>query len=276
MSSESIQRAGPARRSGSGQFPPLILPAALFGGMIASASADSSRDSLLIGAIALLVAGAWWVIWRVAADTRWTDATASWLTWQAGEPLPALPYTEPGSPSARVSAKLGRFQHWLEHELFPMHGSALFAALCALAVSCVMSAALGSQAFLLTLLFLAATQFAVYLNGGSGNNNRLLFNIAMISLPFLLGLVVYRPLPPAFAALPAVIFAVCAALAGLRARLWQTVGFGAILLLLLINRHTVGAFVIAVLWLPVLMLPGFRAPRWWPLLVVLIGALALS
>jgi hypothetical protein len=274
MATESIQRAAPTRRSG--QFPPLTLPVALLGGMIASARADGSRDSLLIGAIALMVAGAWWVIWRVAADTRWTEVTASWRTWQAGDSLPTLPYTEPGSPSARVSAKLGRFQHWLEHELFPTHGSALFAALCALAVAGVMSAALGSQALLLTLLFLAATQLAVYLNGGTGNNNRLLFNIAMISLPFLLGVVVYRPLPSMMAALPALLFAIGAALAGLRARVWQTAGFGEIVLLLLVNRHTVGAFVIAVLWLPVLMLPGFRAPRWWPPLVVLIGAIALS
>ncbi len=274
MASESVQRAGLARRSG--QLPPLALPVALLGGMIASASLDTSRDSLLIGAITLLVAGAWWVVWRVAADTRWTDATASWMSWQAGPPLPVPPYTEPGSPAARVSARLGRFKHWLEHELFAMHGTALLAALCALVVACVMSAALGSQAFLLTLLFLAATQVAVYLNGGTGNNNRLLFNVAMISLPFLLGLVVYRPLPPSAAALPAVIFALCAALVGLRARLWQTSGFGVIVLLLLVNRHTVGAFVIAALWLPVLMLPGFRAPRWWPPLAVLIGALALS
>jgi hypothetical protein len=230
----------------------------------------------LIAAIATLVVGAWWVIWRVLADTPWAAKTASWHGWRVGKALPNPPYTEPGSPAEYVSIKLGYLRHWLTHELLPVYGGALFAGFCAVLVALVMSAALGSQTLLLSLLFLAATQLAVYLSGGSGNNNRLIFNITMIALPFLLAHAAFRPLATDPGSLNALALAGLAAVIALRARLWQTAGFGALVLLLLFSRHTVGAFVVATLWLPVLLLPGFRAPRWWPLVVVSVAAFALS
>jgi hypothetical protein len=258
------------------QLPPVLLPIALIAGVIASAAFDLSRDSALILSIALLIAGAWWVLWRVIADTRWAALFASWPGWTASAPLKPLPYTLPGSPSERMTADVGRFRHWLSHELLPAQATPVFAAVCAIAVALVMSAVLGAQALLLTFAFLATAQLALYLNKGSGNNNRVLFNLAMIALPFLLGRVVFKPLTPDVASLSAVAFALAAGLSALRARGLQNIGLGIAVLLLIVSRHTVGAFIVGALWLPVLLLPAFKAPRWWPSLIVLAGAVALS
>jgi hypothetical protein len=269
------QTAAEAPRIGA-QLPPVLLPIALVAGVIASAAFDLSRDSALIVSIALLIAGAWWVLWRVIADTRWATLFASWSGWTAGAPLTPLPYTQPGAPAERVAGDLGRFQHWLTHELMPAQATAIFAAICAVAVALVMSAVLGAQALLLTFAFLAIAQLALFLNKGSGNNNRILFNLAMITLPFLLGRVVFKPLTLDIASLSAVAFAIAAGLSALRARGLQNIGLGIAVLLLIVSRHTVGAFIVGALWLPVLLLPAFKAPRWWPSLIVLAGAVALS
>jgi hypothetical protein len=271
----TAQVSAEAPRIGA-QLPPLLLPVALIAGVIASAALDVTRDSLLIFSIAVLIAGAWWVLWRVIADTRWAALFASWPGWTAGAPLKPLPYTLPGSPSDHMSIALGRFRHWLTHELLPTQTTPIFAAICAAAVALIMSAVLGAQALLLTFAFLAVAQLALFLNKGSGNNNRILFNIAMIALPFLLGRVVFKPLTLDIPSSSAVAFALAAGLSALRARGLQNIGLGVAVLLLIILRHTVGAFIVAALWLPVLLLPTFRAPRWWPLLIVLAGAVALS
>jgi hypothetical protein len=272
---QSAQQAQDAPRIGA-QFPPIVLPAALVSGVIASAAFDMTRDSLLILSIAVLVAGAWWVLWRSIADTRWAEIFSSWPLWRMGEPITALPYTQAGSLADKAAIKLGFFRHWLRHELLPQQATGLFASACALAVALVMSAVLGAQALTITLLFMGTTQLALYLNKGTGNNNRILFNLAMIGLPFALGRVVFKPLTLDIASLSAVVFACAAIFGALRNRNLQNIGLGAAVLLLIVMRHTIGAFFLAALWLPLLLLPGFRAPRWWPLVMLIAGGAALS
>ncbi len=258
------------------QLPPSVLPAALLSGVIASAAFDATRDSFLIASVAVLVAGAWWVLWRGIADTRWAEIWRSWPNWQIGDALTPLPYTQAGSLSDKMARRLGHFQHWLRHELLPQQATGLFATVAALAVALVMAAVLGAQAFATTLAFICVTQLALFLNRGSGNNNRILFNFAMIGLPFMLGRTAFLPLTADLASLGTLAFAVAAVFGALRNRSLQNIGLGGAVLMLLTMRHTVGAFFLAVLWLPLLLLPGFRAPRWWPIAMLIAGGIALS
>lgn len=263
--------------TGLAALPPLMLPAALLSGIIASAQFDGTRDSLLIAAIATLVCGAWWVLWRGAAETDWAAIFASWRTWEAGKPIAALPYTTAGSLSDKTSTRLGHFRHWLRHELLPTHAASLFALACALAVAVIMGAALGAQALALTLTFCVLCQAALLIYRGRGvPRSSALANLTLVTLPFLLGVAVLRPFAMDAISGTAVAVGLCAALFTARTRGLQHVGYGAVLLLLLGMRHTVGALIIGVLWLPVLLLPGLRTGRWWPVMALLASAIALS
>jgi hypothetical protein len=263
--------------AGIAALPPLMLAAALLGGIIAAAQFDGSRDSLLIVAIAALVSGAWWVLWRGMAETDWAAVFATWRTWEAGGPIPALPYTAPGSLSDKTSVRLGHFRHWLRHELLPAQAANLFALACALAVAVVMGAALGAQALALTLAACVLIQAALLIYRGHGvPRSSALANLVLVTLPFLLGFAVLRPLTLDAASGSAAAVGLCAALFAARARGPQHIGYGAVLLLLLGMRHTVGALIIGVLWLPLLLLPGLRTGRWWPVLALLASAIALS
>lgn len=272
---EAVALPGRARRL----LPPLMMPAALLGGFIASNALDATRETLLIACMSSLICGAWWATWRVLAETRWAEAFKSWPAWRAGKPLPSLPYTLDGSPSQRTSLRLGQFRHWLTHELLPAHGASILAAACAIAAALIISAALGAQAMLLTILLTVLAQLAVLARPLSLFKN-LLHNLALLALPFTLGLAVMQPLvldPQAGAqSATALVFAGAAALAALRGTLLRHIGFAIVIVLFLALRHTVGAFIIGVLWLPVLLLPGFRVPRWWPVIALLAGAVALS
>lgn len=262
---------------GIAALPPLMLLAALLGGIIAAAQFDGSRDSLLIVAIAALVSGAWWVLWRGLAETDWAAIFGTWRTWEAGSPISSLPYTAPGSLSDKTSIRLGHFRHWLRHELLPTHAASLFALACALAVALVMGAALGAQALALTLATCVLIQAALLIYRGHGvPRSSALANLALVTLPFLLGFAVLRPLTFDTASGSAVAVGLCAALFAARVRGLQHVGYGAVLLLLLGMRHTVGALIVGVLWLPVLLLPGLRTGRWWSVLALLASAIALS
>ena len=260
-------------------LPPLMMPAALLGGFIASNALDATRETLLIACMSSLICGAWWATWRVLAETSWTAAFKSWPAWRAGQPLPSLPYTIDGSPSQRTSLRLGQFRHWLIHELLPVHGASILAAACASAAALIISAALGAQAMLLTIGLTVLAQLAMLARPLSSIRS-LLHNLALLALPFTLGLAVMQPIvldPQSDSqSATALVFAAAAALAALRGTALRHAGFAIVIALFLALRHTVGAFIIGVLWLPVLLLPGFRVPRWWPIIALLAGAVALS
>jgi hypothetical protein len=252
-------------------LPPLTLFVAVVLGAISTGDLRGAPGDLRTLGLALLAALAWWVIWRVAAGVNWAEAFASWRTWQTGAPLAALPYTEPGSPSAQMSATLGQFRHWAQHALLPAHGAALLAAFAALAVALALSAALGRAAFGLTILVLIVTQVAIALSRASGRAPALLQHATTAVLPFALGFAAFQGLNA-----PVAGFLLLAMLTALPINWLRNVCFAALVALLFALRHTVGGFAAAILWLPSLVLPDFRLTAWWTLALMTVGALAMG
>jgi hypothetical protein len=120
-------------------------------------------------------------------------------------------------------------------------------------------------------LFICLAQIVAILSRGDGRSNDTLEQIGVVALPMLLGYSVFQPITPIIACVAFGLSLVATKNARLR-----NIGFGVTLLVLMFMRHTLGAFVIAVLGLPHLVLPGFRSNRWWLVGAMLAAGFALS
>ncbi len=273
---EAVAAAHAERAPLLGLLPPALLPMALAGGLIASNELSGAPEALLAAAIAAILAGAWWILWRALTGAAWRATLTSLPGWTSGDPAPALPYTLPGSGSARASAALGRARHWARHVLIPAHGVALFAIALTIPGALVLAAALGAQTVVLTcILTLSALGVAASHRAG-GTAPGLAAQLALVALPFLLGHAALRPLPIGPAGVITLACALGLALACGKNRVAQNIGYGALILTLLTARHTVGAYVIAMLWLPLALLPGFKSSRGWLAVTILTAAIALA
>ena len=279
MESESAAAAAAplAQRAGlAGHLPPALLLMARAGGLIASNELSGAPEALLAAAIAAILAGAWWTVWRALTGAAWRATLTSLPGWTNGDPAPALPYTLPGTGSARASAALGRARHWAMHMLIPAHGIALFAIALAIPVALVLAAALGAQAVALTcVLTLGALGVAARHRAGDTAPG-LAAQLALVALPFLLGHAALHPLPIGPSGVITLACALALALACGKNRVAQNIGYGALILTLLTARHTVGAYVIAMLWLPLALLPGFKSSHGWLAVTILTSAIALA
>lgn len=229
----------------------LATPAAALGcGLIASGG--GGLPPALSIALALTVTVAW-QFWREAlAENHWELAQARWRAWRSGEPLPALPYTEPGSGAHRMSIVGGQFRDFTIRRLMPAYGAIIAGAMVALAAAALLGWALGPWALALSLAALLSPQVALLGRGRQIGPGLAAADAGLVELglPFALGAGLLAA--PAGTAL-AVAGAAAVAWAGLRAGrsplVWQA-GNAAALAVLAAGRHSVGAFLFALCWLP--------------------------
>lgn len=190
-------QAGESERSLSPllTFPPshlLLVALAVLCGAVAG-GALSQWGSLQFVLMALVLAGAWQVLWLALACVNWQPARAAWRTWSRGAPSRRLPYTQAGSDADKVSNDLSQFGAWLREWLLPHHGVLLGMALAAFMVMLALSMALGVPAVLLSVGALLLMQIALVLCGGNGKPALWVEGLAVIGLPFALGLLALTP-----------------------------------------------------------------------------------
>ncbi|MCS7062334.1 MAG: hypothetical protein RMN25_14410 [Anaerolineae bacterium] len=250
-------------------------------GVIASGGFHWEWLSLAQVAVALILAeGIWTTLWASLAGVKWDEPLARWTTWTTGQPFVQLPYTQPGSPAARLSVVLGQLRAWLKEDFMPTYGSALASVILAALIALALAMMLGVPAILLTVLALTLSQLGLALCRGNGAPNPFLRGLVEMTLPTLLGFVIYKPLT-----LEIVIAAIGFGItyAGAVSPRWNVgtwnAGQGIVLGLLIAMRHSVGAFALALLWLPQFLLqarPMARNAQWWPMATMLVAALAIA
>ncbi len=250
-------------------------------GVVASGAFMWSGQSVAQVAVALILAeGIWTTLWAALAGVKWDEPLARWWAWTAGQPVIRLPYTQPGSPAAHASIILGQFRAWLAEDFLPSHGSTLASAILASIIALALAMILGAPAILLTILALALSQIGLALCRGNGRPSPMLRALVEMSLPLLLGFVIFRPLTLQIV-IAAVGFGItyAGAVSGRwDVRTWNA-GQAIVLLLLIVMRHSVGVFAVTLLWLPQFLLqsqPVVRNAQWWLMAVMLVVALAIA
>jgi hypothetical protein len=250
-------------------------------GIVAAARFQWDTRSIVPVLVGLILAeGLWTTLWAALAETDWSAPLARWRDWREGTPVRNLPYTQPGSPAAHLATILGQFRDWAERDLLPNYGNALASTLVAPVVALVLSAILGAPVVLLSILAIAIPQLALALCRGSGRPSPLLRGLVDIMLPLLLGFVLFKPLTIEII-ITAAGFGV--AYAGAVSPTWDTrlwnAGQGIVLALLLAMRHSVGALILTMLWLPQFLLQSqtsARKAQWWLMAAMLVAAMAIA
>lgn len=250
-------------------------------GVVASGAFAWSGQGIALVAVALILAeGIWTTLWASLAGVKWDEPLARWAAWTAGQPVIRLPYTQPGSPAAHASIILGQFRAWLAEDFLPLYGGALASAILASMIALALAMILGAPAILLTILALALSQIALALCRGNGSPSPMLRGLVEMSLPLLLGFVIFRPLT-----LEIIVAAVGFGItyAGAVSPRWDLRAWNAgqviVLLLLIVMRHSVGVFAVTLLWLPQFLLQGqpvARNAQWWLMAVMLVVAVAIA
>ena len=260
-----------------------LLPTwALLCGIVASGGFDGDGAAWFrLAFLILLVEGGWGTLWHALTATDWAAALRSWRAWRAGEPLPALPYTLPGTPGDRAARYLGQLRRWWEEVLRPTCGPSLAAILVALPVTAVLSAYLGPEFLLLSLGALAVMQLGTAWVGGDGSVAPQWDALVGITWPWLAGHIGF-----AAPTLPSTALALAFALAwGGRAVTLAAQVLAAVLLVFL--HAPLGAGGLLLLLAPQLAFRPWMAQgrtfhwyrrqvRPWLLLAMLVAALALA
>lgn len=262
----------------------LVSVVALLGGVVASAGFDwRSQTVLLIAVAALLSQGSWLVLWNAIAGTDWATPWAEWKQWRTGPPITTLPHAPPGSDAAKTAAALGQLRTWVQQRLWPAYGARLSSLVTALVLAAVLPAVLGSQAVLLTLFAVILPQVALYLGRGEGRPNSVLQGLVQITLPMVLGYSLFEPLFviagwDVVAAAIGLGVAFGGVLTQRPRHLALHVGQGLVLLVMVITRRPVGAFLIALFWMPHLLRFKFitRDSTWWLIASTVAACAALS
>jgi hypothetical protein len=252
-----------------------LAPIAALCGAIASTPAAGGANWPLPMAMAVVLSFAWLTLWCVVAQMPWANVLASWDAWTKGRPLRPLPYARPDSDAARAALRLGQLRGWASEMLWPHHGVILLAGVAALIVAAVLAAALGAQAILLTLAAVCVPQIAVIACRGNGHPDPLLQAAMLVTLPMLLGYASFAPISLAISATAAGFGLVFAGLTA-ASTFTRDIGYGVVLAALIATRQPIGAFVLAVLWAPHLLLRLTHRPRAWAVAAMLTVALAFA
>ncbi len=136
--------------------------------------------------LALVLAG-WFPLWEALTMTDWADAFAHWQHWTEEAKLPRLPYLREGSPGASLWHAVAAAYRWWPEEGRAMVGAPLRQFLLAFAVSLTLSAAMGDEVLLLTLLFVALAELAALWYDGRGVVGALWLSLGEAAMPWLLG-----------------------------------------------------------------------------------------
>lgn len=239
-----------------------LAPFAIISGAIASGAISLRSDWMLALAMAVLLVLAWVSVWSVIAGVNWSVPLATWQRWTQGAPLKTLPYTRPDSDAAYVSRRIGQLINWLGQELLPRYGNILLFGATGLAVVVVLAVALGPQATLLAIGALCVAQAAVVACRGDGHPNAILEGATVVGLPMLLGAAIFAPI-----ALDVLLVSAAATVvfAGVRegSLQMQSAGYGLAVITAVATRQPVGAFALAVIWAPQLILGLQRGGYGW-------------
>jgi hypothetical protein len=197
---------------------------------------------------ALVLAGAWQVLWAAIAHTHWQPARNAWRSWSHGTPLRHLPYTQAGSDADQVSQDLGQFMAWLRAWLMPRFGGLLLMAAAAGLVALALATGLGVPAVLLTVIVAMLIQVVLALSAGNGAVPAWADGLAVIGLPFALGLSALG----APAAWPVALACAAMGIAWMALKAGHTAllhaGSAAAIALFVLLREPAPAFVLGVLW----------------------------
>ena len=220
---------------------------------------------LRLCAVLVLTAGAWPLINWAFVYLPWAEVLPTWRTWS--EPAPAvaqLPYTQPGSASARSSAQLGQARAWAKQYVLPRYGPMLVAACAALLIAFTMAALLGERALLLSVLGIVLGQLGAIISRGSGRPAALWFGAAAIALPMAFGAVLgsrFGWVLPGLVAGAAIGGASAYIPPSRRRTLWRSVGAGLTLLTVIAAQYPAAVFFAAVGGAAQLLLPARRPQR---------------
>jgi hypothetical protein len=256
----------------------------LLAGVMASSAFDWRAETfLLIATGALLSQGAWAVWWHTVAATDWATVAAEWRSWRSGSPIAPLPYTQPNTDGAKAAAVLGQFADWAKQKLWPAHGAKVASGAAALAIAVVLSAILGGQAVLLSIVALCLPQIAAAWSKGNGQPNPILQGISQAALPFWLGYALFNPMVLSVFGIGigiglalGGIFVASAAPA--KQSLALHIGLGLVLFVLMMTRRPIGAFLVALFWVPHILRLNIitRNSTWWLLASIVAAGAAIS
>ncbi|NJM40890.1 MAG: hypothetical protein HC853_09010 [Anaerolineae bacterium] len=263
----------------------------LLAGVMASAAFDWRAETfLLIATGALLSQGAWAVWWHCVAGTDWAAIATEWRSWRSGSPslslppLPyTLPYTQPNTDGAKAAAVLGQFADWAKQKLWPAHGAKVASGAAALAIAVVLSAILGGQAVLLTIVALCLPQIAAAWSKGNGQPHPILQGISQAALPFWLGYALFNPMVLSVfgigLGIGLALGGLCAASAApSKQSVVLHIGLGLVLFVLMMTRRPIGAFLVALFWVPHILRLNIitRNSMWWLLASIVAAGAAVS
>lgn len=162
----------------------LLMLIALGSGLWSAGGAAALRGRWL--PLALVLAG-WFPLWEALTTTDWAAAFVRWQRWTEEAPLPRPPYLREGGPGAQLWHALAAARRWWQAEGAAWVGRPLRQSLLALAVGLATSAALGTEALLLTLLFIALAEMAALWYDGHGVEGPLWSALGEAAMPWLLG-----------------------------------------------------------------------------------------
>ena len=177
------------------QRAPLCPAWATLCGVVASGGFSwQGADWLRLALLILLVDGGWGTLWTALGSTDWATPLRRWRNWRSGEPIPAPPYTLPGSPGDRASDWLGQLRAWWRDVLWPACGPALSAIAVALPVTVVLGALLGPELLLLSAAALAVMQLDLMWERGRGTVAPGWDAFITVALAWLAGHIAFGPL----------------------------------------------------------------------------------
>ncbi len=169
-----------------------LTPLMVVIGAWATRVAWKQPDWVLWLALAVILAIMWSLVWSAVTGIRWATLLTHWQGWRSGEPLPMLPYAQPGSDAAYLALRLGQLKSWLSGEVWPRYGNALLLCALAIIVAAGLAPVLGTTAVLLSLATLSLSQVAALACRGNGKPSALLSGVATVGLPALLGYTLFQ------------------------------------------------------------------------------------
>ena len=219
----------------------------------------------------------WNTLWATIAETNWAQSLQEGRQWQVGKPLRQLPYTQPGSASAHASIRLGHLSDWLIQHFWPRFGATLASTVGAMVIGLVLALVLGPQPAALTIVAVCVPQLAALFSRGSGQPSAIARGVIMVGLPLLLGHALFAPLSLDILAV-SIGFAVIFAGIGQSRSATLRWSIGAIIVIgvLAITRRPLGAYAVAILALPQLLLRQSRFVKGWLMAMLLAAGTAIS
>lgn len=235
--------------------------------------------------MAAAVAACWHVWLAVCAGVPWADLTSESRRLDATQQAGRLPFTEPGSAADRLSETLGRLVTWLRLSAWPRYGDAGVFGAFAASISLALALSIRPAAVLLSLAVIGLGVLLIVVAARSADGAAArdwvaaLRGLGAVAIPLCMGWMLVKDLTATHV--------IAATLLGLAYRPARPSAFNAtyvaLLALMLVDRHSLGAYLLALLWLPHFLLQAAlpsaertRASTLWFAASVLVAVLAIG